>query len=241
MVWVIACKTCPCAHMVIQAVCSPTSTQYVTIVIHRVLPAMLPEVYNLLWARNYSKQNVQVVRDEVIFNLLYFLFDILFFKLTSSASTSWRAKVPYLQPSLNHASYPEWIWSLPGMALWQESVVGVINLRTESRVGTNLLPLANTLIHTRWIAWVWELRHAMHCSGPYSASKKHHQQLFQVKLGSAHTVAHKTVPMFCCFGQKCLVWDDDIIKGPETYVKQTRPSWLYITFNITWFWQKPME
>ena len=33
------------------------------------------------------------------------------------------------------------------------------------------------------------------------------------------TVAHKTVPMFCGFGQKCLVWSDDIIKGPETYVK----------------------
>ena len=76
------------------------------------------------------------------------------------------------------------------MALWQESVVGVINFRTDSRVGTNLLPLANTPIHTRWIAWVWELRHAMHCSGPHSTSKKHHQQLFQVKLGSAHNLVY---------------------------------------------------
>ena len=48
-----------------------------------------------------------------------------------------------------------------------------------------------------------------------------------------YTVAHKTVPMFCCFGQKCLVWDDDTIKGPETYIKQTRPSWLYITRAYT--------
>ena len=26
-----------------------------------------------------------------------------------------------------------------------------------------------------------------------------------------YAVAHKTVPMFCCFGQKDLVWNDDAI------------------------------
>ena len=45
---------------------------------------------------------------------------------------------------------------------------------------------------------------------------------YQNEIGRHHwdnTVAHKTIPMFCGFGQKCLVWSDDIIKGPETYVK----------------------
>ena len=41
------------------------------------------------------------------------------------------------------------------------------------------------------------------------------------------TVAHKTVPMFCCFGQMDLVWSDDISEGSEIYVKQTTSSWLY--------------
>ena len=43
------------------------------------------------------------------------------------------------------------------------------------------------------------------------------------------TVAHKTVPMFGCFGQKDLAWSDDIICGSEIYVQQTTPSWLYRT------------
>jgi hypothetical protein len=46
------------------------------------------------------------------------------------------------------------------------------------------------------------------------------------------TVAHKTVPMFCCFGQMSLVRSDDVIHGFETYVQQTIPFWLYGTFKI---------
>jgi hypothetical protein len=34
-----------------------------------------------------------------------------------------------------------------------------------------------------------------------------------------HTVAHKTVPMFCCFGQMNLVRGDDVIQNFETYVQ----------------------
>ena len=45
------------------------------------------------------------------------------------------------------------------------------------------------------------------------------QLLLDMKVCWGSTVAHKTVPMFCGFGQKCLVWSDDIIKGPETYIK----------------------
>ena len=50
-----------------------------------------------------------------------------------------------------------------------------------------------------------------------------------------YTVAHKTVPMFCCFGQMDLVWSDDISKGSEIYVKQTTPSRLYRASNVMWF------
>ena len=40
------------------------------------------------------------------------------------------------------------------------------------------------------------------------------------------TVAHKTVPMFSCFGQMDLVWSDDVIQGSGSHVQQTTPSWL---------------
>ena len=49
---------------------------------------------------------------------------------------------------------------------------------------------------------------------------------------SVNTVAHKTIPMFCCFGQMDLVWSDDISEGSEIYVKQTTPSWLYKALNV---------
>ena len=49
---------------------------------------------------------------------------------------------------------------------------------------------------------------------------------FIVTLFRRFTVAHKTVPMFCCNGQKDLVWNDHTIHGSETYVQQTTPSWL---------------
>ena len=35
------------------------------------------------------------------------------------------------------------------------------------------------------------------------------------------TVAHKTVPMFCCLGQMDLMRSDDMSNGSETFIKQT--------------------
>ena len=41
------------------------------------------------------------------------------------------------------------------------------------------------------------------------------------------TVAHKTIPMFCCLGQMDLMWSDDISNGSKTFIKQTTHFWLY--------------
>ena len=38
------------------------------------------------------------------------------------------------------------------------------------------------------------------------------------------TVAQKTAPIFTYFLMIVLVWDADIIQGPETFVKRTIPS-----------------
>src|ERR1700720_3431907 len=42
----------------------------------------------------------------------------------------------------------------------------------------------------------------------------------------SYTAAHKTVPMFGCFGQMVLVQSDDIINGLGSHVQQTTLSWL---------------
>ena len=47
-----------------------------------------------------------------------------------------------------------------------------------------------------------------------------------------YPVAHKTVPMFGCFGQMVLVQSDDIINGLGSHVQQTTLSWLSKT---PWF------
>ena len=47
-----------------------------------------------------------------------------------------------------------------------------------------------------------------------------------------YTVAHKTVPMFCRFGQMDLMRSDDISNGSETFIKQTTHFWLYRTPEV---------
>ena len=39
--------------------------------------------------------------------------------------------------------------------------------------------------------------------------------------GIQHTAAQKTAPIFTHFSMIVLVWDADIIQGPETFVQKT--------------------
>ena len=46
-------------------------------------------------------------------------------------------------------------------------------------------------------------------------------------VGSALTVAHKTVPMFSHFGKMDLVWNNDISQGPEIFRERSITSYLH--------------
>ena len=50
--------------------------------------------------------------------------------------------------------------------------------------------------------------------------------IIPVTYRNSCTVAQKTAPMFTHLSLSVLVWDADIIQGPETFVQKTIPSYL---------------
>ena len=42
--------------------------------------------------------------------------------------------------------------------------------------------------------------------------------------GLAYTVAQKTAQVFACFWKIALLWDDDVIQGPEIFTQKSTTS-----------------